>query len=41
MYGLFSLPYAKPGLQDSTEEMKKLVAHCKTLLKGREEEPAR
>ena len=32
-----SIPQAKPGLQDFTEEMKKLVARCETLLEGREE----
>jgi hypothetical protein len=33
-------PHAKPGLRDVTAEMKKLVAHCETLLAGMEEEPA-
>ena len=32
-----SVSQAKPGLQDFTEEMKKLVARCETLLEGREE----
>jgi hypothetical protein len=32
-----TFPSAKPGLQDFTEEMKKLVARCETLLEGREE----
>ena len=29
--------HAKPGLQDFTQEMKKLVARCETLLEGMEE----
>jgi hypothetical protein len=32
-----NFPQAKPGLQDFTEEMKKLVARCETLLEGMEE----
>jgi hypothetical protein len=31
-----NFPRAKPGLQDFTEEMKKLVARCETLLEGME-----
>jgi hypothetical protein len=30
-------PHAKPGLRDFTEEMKKLVTRCETLLEGMEE----
>jgi hypothetical protein len=29
-----NFPYAKPGLRDFTEELKKLVARCETLLAG-------
>jgi hypothetical protein len=29
-------PHAEPGLRDFTEEMKKLVARCETLLTGME-----
>jgi len=32
-----NFPQAKPSLQDFTEEMKKLVARCETLLEGMEE----
>jgi hypothetical protein len=32
-----NFPQAKPGLQDFTEEMKRLVAHGETLREGMEE----
>jgi hypothetical protein len=32
-----NFPQAKPSLQDFTEEMKKLVGRCETLLEGMEE----
>lgn len=32
-----NFPQAKPSLQDFTEEMKKLVARCETLLEEMEE----
>jgi hypothetical protein len=32
-----TFPHVKPGLQDFTQEMKKLVTRCETLLEGMEE----
>lgn len=32
-----TFPQAKPGLQDFTTELKKLVARCETLLESMEE----